>query len=198
MPITPLHYPLAYVISRMRRDLLLPGLIVGSFMPDIEVPFMWFFLTGVLPDHFILHSLVGAVTLGTLLSVIAVRLFYPVLMSRVFRIDRMALESRFVVSQTLVISCLVGVLSHLLLDYPMHWYNPILWPWVNPFDVVGPLVAVFSFLGPVEGLPFLVANLLVSVTMGIAGLIILVRHRGARLWGSILMDSWQQPVQLRP
>ncbi len=195
MPVTPLHYPLAYVISRLSRKLSLPGLFVGSVMPDIEVPFMWFFLTGVLPDHFILHSLVGAVTLGIVLSVVAVRLLYPALVSSIFRIDRKPLESRCVVNRTLVISCLLGVLSHLLLDYPMHWYNPVLWPWVNPFDIVGPLVVFFSFLGPVEGLPFLVANVLFNSAMGIAGLIILVRRRGTRLWESLLTDSWEQSAE---
>lgn len=197
MPVTPLHYPLAYVVSRVSRNLSLPGLTIGSLIPDIEVPLMWFFLTGVLPDHFVLHSLVGAVTLGTMLSVIVVRLFYPVLVSRVFRIDRRALESRCVMNRTLVISCLLGVLSHLVLDYPMHWYNPILWPWVDPFDVVGPLVGFFGFLGPVEGLPFLVANVVVSVPMGIAGLFILVRHRGTHLWESVLTDTWERSAESR-
>jgi hypothetical protein len=194
MPITPLHYPFAYAISRLNRGLSLPGLVVGSFIPDIEVPFMWFFMTGVLPDHFILHSFIGAVTVGTLLSVIGVRFFYPFFVSRIFRIDRRRLEGLCQMSPTLVLSCLLGVFSHLLLDYPMHWYNPILWPWVSPFDLVGPLVALFCFLGPVDGLPFMVANLLVSVPMAIAGLIILVKHRGTGLWDSLLMSSWVQPA----
>ncbi|KKK92066.1 hypothetical protein LCGC14_2706670, partial [marine sediment metagenome] len=68
MPITPLHYPLAWGLSKIDKRLILPGLIVGSFIPDIEVPILFIFFSGVLPDHLVLHSLVGAITIGTIIS----------------------------------------------------------------------------------------------------------------------------------
>ena len=53
MPITPLHYPIAWGLSKLDKRLNLPGLIVGSFIPDIEVPFLFIFFSGVLPDHLV-------------------------------------------------------------------------------------------------------------------------------------------------
>ncbi len=40
MPITPLHYPVAWGLSKLDKRLNLQGLIVGSFIPDIELPFL--------------------------------------------------------------------------------------------------------------------------------------------------------------
>ena len=46
--------------------------------------------------------------------------------STIFRVDRDDLKDACSLSVMLVVSCLIGVLSYLLLDYPMHWFNPIL------------------------------------------------------------------------
>lgn len=82
----------------------------------------------------------------------------------------------------LVLSCLIGVLSHLLLDFPMHWFNPILWPWVNPYDIVGPLVLFFAPYGPINGAAFWMANGLTSAIMIVAWLAILVYYYDKELW----------------
>ena len=142
MPITPLHYPFAYLISKISRKFSLPGLVVGSVIPDIEVPLMWVFFAN-LPDHLFLHSLVGALTIGTLLGVIVTYFLYPLIVSFAFKIERNELSQVCRITPWMVVSCLLGVLSHLVLDFPMHWYNPILWPWVNPYDIVGPFVLLF-------------------------------------------------------
>jgi hypothetical protein len=142
MPATPFHYPFAFLISKTNRRFLLPGLVVGSMIPDIEVPIMWIFFPS-LPDHLLLHSLIGALTLGTLLAVVVTRFLYPPVMSLVFQIDSQDLKQTCQVNSWMLFSCLIGVMSHLILDFPMHWYNPILWPWVNPMDIIGPLVLVF-------------------------------------------------------
>jgi len=39
MSLTPLHYPIAYLFYKVDRRLVLPGLIVGSMLPGIEIPF---------------------------------------------------------------------------------------------------------------------------------------------------------------
>jgi hypothetical protein len=44
MPVTPLHYPAAWGLSKLDKRLSLPALIVGSFIPDIEVPILFLFL----------------------------------------------------------------------------------------------------------------------------------------------------------
>lgn len=183
MPITPLHYPLAFVLSKTNKKLLLPGVVVGSVIPDIEVPLMWIFFSD-LPDHLFLHSLVGAVTVGTLLAVVVTWLFYTPIISTIFRVDKGELKEASTLSTMLFLSCLVGVLSHLLLDYPMHWFNPILWPWVNPYDVVGPLVLFFAPFGPINGTAFWMANTLTSAIMLLAWLSILVYYRNNDLWGN--------------
>ncbi|MFW9975593.1 MAG: DUF4184 family protein [Candidatus Thorarchaeota archaeon] len=183
MPITPLHYPLAFVLSKTNKKLLLPGVVVGSVIPDIEVPLMWIFFSD-LPDHLFLHSLVGAVTVGTLLAVVVTWLFYTPIISTIFRVDKGELKEASTLSTMLFLSCLVGVLSHLLLDYPMHWFNPILWPWVNPYDVVGPLVLFFAPFGPINGTAFWMANTLTSAIMILAWLSILVYYQNNDLWGN--------------
>lgn len=183
MPLTPLHYPLAFGLSKTNKRLLLPGVVVGSVIPDIEVPIMWVFFSD-LPDHLFLHSLVGAVSVGTLLAVLVTWLLYPTIISTMFRVDKDDLKEACSLSAMLVVSCLIGVLSHLLLDYPMHWFNPILWPWVNPYDVVGPLVLFFAPYGPINGTAFWMANRLTSAIMIIAWLPILIYYRNKGLWSN--------------
>ncbi len=67
MPTTHLHYLFAFLVSKADKRLSLPGLVVGSVIPDIEVPFMWMFFAS-LPDHLFLHCLLGALTIETLLA----------------------------------------------------------------------------------------------------------------------------------
>jgi len=183
MPITPLHYPLAFGLSKTNKRFLLPGVVVGSVIPDIEVPLMWVFFSD-LPDHLFLHSLVGAVSVGTLLAVVVTWLLYPPIISAIFRVDKDDLKEACSLSGMLVVSCLIGVLSHLLLDYPMHWFNPILWPWVNPYDVVGPLVLVFTPYGPINGMAYWLANYLTSAVMIVAWLPIFIYYWNNDLWSN--------------
>ncbi|MGY5865929.1 MAG: DUF4184 family protein [Candidatus Thorarchaeota archaeon] len=183
MPLTPLHYPLAHGLSKVGKKLSLPGLVVGAVIPDIEVPLMRIFFSD-LPDHLVLHSLIGAATLGTFLAVIVTWLIYPPTISTIFGVNHERLEETSGLSKMLVVSCLIGVLSHVLLDYPMHWFNPILWPWIDPFEVVGPLVLLFTPFGSISGTAFQMANLLTSAVMGVWWLLILVKYWGKDLWGN--------------
>jgi membrane-bound metal-dependent hydrolase YbcI (DUF457 family) len=155
--------------------------VVGSVIPDIEVPLMWIFFND-LPDHQFLHSFIGAVTAGTLLAVLVTWLLYPRIISTLFGVDGENLKEVTGLSKMLVLSCLIGVLSHLLVDYPMHWYNPILWPLVNPFDVVGPLVLLFTPFG--SGTAFQMANLLTNAFMGVWWTVIIMYYWRKDLWGN--------------
>lgn len=189
MPLTPLHYPLAWLMSKANKKLVLPALVVGSVIPDIEVPILWYFFSGVLPDHLILHSLVGGLTLGTILAVVGASLFYPWIISTIFRVDRQDLRDACRITPIFVISCFLGVVSHLLIDYTMHWFNPILWPWVDPFVFVGPLVLLFAVGGDIEGTGFLAANLLTSVIMAIFWIAILIKYANDDLWRNVWVGS---------
>jgi hypothetical protein len=164
---------------------------VGSMIPDIEIPIMWIFFPS-MQDHFFLHSLVGALTLGTSLACVVTRFLYPSIVSFVFRIERESLRKVCRISISMVVSCLIGVMSHLILDFPMHWYNPILWPWVNPTDIIGPLVLVFM---PSYSLwmSYLIASAVMHAAMLILWVAILVSlHFKKNLWFRHWVGDTQQ------
>ena len=189
MPVTPLHYPAAYGLSKIGRRLSFPGLIVGSVIPDLEVPILWLFFTGVLPDHLILHSFIGALTLGTVIAVLSTRYIYPPIISWFFRVDRTKLNDACSLNSNLVISCIVGIIGHLLLDYTMHWFNPLFWPFVDPFVIVGPLVLLFAPLDGLEGTPFHVANYLVSGVMALLWILIIFKYKNDNLWEHVWLGD---------
>jgi len=158
---------------------------VGSFIPDIEVPILMIFFNGVLPDHFILHSLIGALTIGTVISTMVTVMFYPFLTSLFFRIDIDKTKEICRLSPALVLSCMLGNIFHILLDVPMHPFNPVLWPFVDPYSIVGFLVIVFSVDGSFS-LGFLIANILNNVITGLLMLAIMIKSR-KNLWEQILI-----------
>ncbi len=197
MPITPLHYPVAWGLSKLDKRMNLPGLIVGSFIPDIEVPFLVLFFFGVLPDHLILHSLVGAFTFGTIISIFVTIYLYPILTSFFFHLDRAKIKEVCRLSPTLVLSCMLGNIFHILLDIPMHPFNPVLWPFVDPYNIVGILVLIFTIEGDVS-LGFLHARILVNVLMisimGMILTIIIIKNR-KNLWEHLLIGKTHKKIE---
>ena len=158
---------------------------MGSFIPDIEVPILIVFFNGVLPDHFILHSLIGALTIGTVISTMVTVMFYPFLTSLFFRIDIDKTKEICRLSPALLLSCMLGNIFHILLDLPMHPFNPVLWPFVDPYSIVGFLVIVFAIDGSFS-LGFLIANILNNVITGLLMLAITIKSR-RNLWEQILI-----------
>jgi len=131
MPLTPLHYCIAYFANKRKRELSLPALIVSSMIPDVETPFTYL-MTGGLYRRLVLHSLLGASTLGVLLSILLTIFLYPALVSPLFRLDRKMLEARCRFSSNkLVASCFVGCVTHVFLDSLHHEFNPLLYPFLN-------------------------------------------------------------------
>jgi len=187
MPITPLHYPVAWGLSKLDKRLNLPGLIVGSFIPDIEVPILIIFFHGVLPDHFILHSLIGAVTIGVFISTFVTVLLYPILVSMFFGVDRVKLNEVCRLTPVLVLSCMLGNLFHLLLDLLMHPFNPILWPFIDAYTIVGMLVLALAIEGDI-GLGFLRANILTNTITGLLMIAIILKSR-RNLWELIFVGK---------
>ena len=182
-----MHYPIAWGLSKIDKRLNLPGLIVGSFILDIEVPILLVFFNGVLPDHFILHSLVGALSLGTVISTITTVLLYPILTSLFFRLEKAKIKDVCRLTPALVLSCMLGNVFHILLDIPMHPFNPVLWPFVDTYSIVGILVLVFAVDGNIS-LGFLIANILNNVVMGLFMLTIVIKNR-KNLWEQILIGK---------
>lgn len=180
MPLTPFHYPVGYLLSKTNKKLRLPGLLVGSVIPDIEVPLMWICFPGVY-DHLLLHSLIGVLTIGTALAVIVTRLLYPPIISFFFRLEYNEVKEACKVTPMLILSCMIGALFHVLVDIPMHPYNPILWPWVNPGVIVGSVVSFFAEGGNIA-LGFTIANALFTAVMVVLGSIILAVNFGSGMW----------------
>ena len=130
MPFTPLHTVVAYLLNRWQRKLSLPALIVGTMVSDLEIPFVWF-VTGGLYGRLVLHSLLGAAVLGTSIAVLLTVFAYPAFVSSVFRLSKKEVEERCRFSSMLVFCCLVGGLSHVLIDSLHHSFNPLFYPFVN-------------------------------------------------------------------
>jgi len=165
----------------------LPGLIVGSFVPDIEVPILIIFFNGVLPDHFIMHSLIGALTIGTIISTLVTVMLYPILTSLFFRLDKVKTKEVCRLTPALVLSCMLGNVFHILLDIPMHPFNLVLWPFVDPYSIIGILVLVFAVDGNIS-LGFLIARILNNVIMGLFMCAIVIKTR-RNLWEQILIGK---------
>ena len=135
MPATPLHCSIAYLINRWKLQLSLPALLVSSMVPDLEIPVL-FLVTGGFRGRLVLHSLLGAATLGTFLSVLLTIFLYPPAASFFFKLDRKKVEERCRFSSILVASCIVGGILHVIVDSMTHEFNPVLYPFVkDSFDM---------------------------------------------------------------
>lgn len=130
MPLTPLHCGVAYLINRWKPQLSLPALLVSSMASDLEIPVL-FYITGGLQDRLVLHSLFGAATLGTFLSVLLTVFLYPPTVSLFFKLDKKRIEERCRFSGTLVISCILGGLLHVFVDSMTHNFNPVFYPFMK-------------------------------------------------------------------
>ncbi|MFW9848671.1 MAG: DUF4184 family protein [Candidatus Thorarchaeota archaeon] len=189
MPFTLFHYPFGYWLSKVDRKLVLPALIVGSLIPDIEVPLLGILFTGTVPNHLFLHSLIGALTLGLLLSVVVTRFIYPSVIEWTFKVEREKLDNACRITSWMVTSCAIGLVGHIAVDYFHHWYNPIFWPWVDPFIIVGPLVSLFAMIFSTDILTgYVIANGLSNVTMLIV-LIWIIRRNKENRWNRLWLGS---------
>ena len=127
MPAIFLHSFFAYLINRWKPQFSLPPLLVGSMLPDIEVIPIYYLTNGTI-DRLILHSIIGAFTIGTILSVGIVLFIYPSIVSHFFKIDINDIKKKCCFSITLIGLCMIGNLSHVLVDATTHEYNPLAYP----------------------------------------------------------------------
>jgi membrane-bound metal-dependent hydrolase YbcI (DUF457 family) len=127
MPVTPLHYSVAYLIGKVKIGFVLPALVVGSMIPDLEV-FAAIVSGGLIPPRGLMHSLVGAVTVDAFLAVLVTVFLYPLLVSWIFKLEKKDAAEKCRFSGMLLLSAFVGTLSHVLIDATNHEYNPLLFP----------------------------------------------------------------------
>lgn len=135
--------------------------------PDLEIPFIVLFLGTDIPNRLVLHSIFGAATIGTFFAVIFTVKIYPNLVNSLFHVNKERVKTKCRMSLGLVVSVLVGILSHVLLDVTNHPYNPLFWPFSYTF-VNSPIY--FALGTPIR-------SLYIQVIMGVflVGLIIVYR-----------------------
>ena len=139
MPLTPLHHPIAYFVYKLDKRFSLPGLVVGCMFPDLEIPVMMLLFETQVPNHLVLHSLLGSATIGTLLALIFTVHVYPPLVNHLFHVDKKRVKSKCKLSFTVFFSVLVGNLSHVLLDVTNHPYSPVFWPFLPATAASNPI-----------------------------------------------------------
>ncbi len=164
MPITLFHYPVAYILYKLGGNLSLPALVVGSMLPDLEIPFMVLLFGNSVPNHLLLHSLLGALTLGTALAIAITVLIYPKLTSAVFPIDKLKVKEKCRLSPALAFSCALGCISHVLLDITNHAYNPVFWPFLSLNETPSPIVPI---IGGAETASLLIHALMAALFVGL-------------------------------
>ncbi len=136
MPYTPIHLSIAYLARAIKPSLSLPALIVSAMAPDLEIPLLYIITDGQY-SRLILHSLLGAATLATMLSVLLTVFVYSPLVSFLFKLDNKTVKDRCRFSWSIVALCLFGSISHVLIDALHHEYNPLLFPFkYNSFNAL--------------------------------------------------------------
>ena len=131
MPVTPLHYGAAYIISKVKIGLVLPALVVGSMLPDLE-PFASIATGGSLtPPRGLMHSLLGAITFDAFLTALVTMFLYPLLVSWIFKLEKKDVAEKCRFSCMLILSALIGTFFHVLIDSLSHEYNPLLYPFTS-------------------------------------------------------------------
>jgi membrane-bound metal-dependent hydrolase YbcI (DUF457 family) len=107
----------------------------------------------------VLHSLVGGLTLGTLIAVAITVLLYASVVGTILPINKQKLKEQCRMSRWLVASAAIGVLSHNLLDIANHTYNPVFWPFQSLLQTPSPIVPLLGGRGTasliVEGIMLL-------------------------------------------
>jgi membrane-bound metal-dependent hydrolase YbcI (DUF457 family) len=164
LPVTPFHYPVAYILYKLGGKLSLPALIVGSMLPDLEIPFIVLLFGTSVPNHLLLHSLTGALTVGTALAIAITVFIYPRLMSAIFPADKLKVKEKCHLSISLIFSCALGCLSHVLLDVTNHAYNPLFWPFLASNETPSSIV---PFLGGVETASLLIHAVMIVLFIGL-------------------------------
>lgn len=132
-------------------------------LPDLEIPFMVLLFGTSSPTHLLLHSILGSLTVGTAIAVAITVSIYPNVTGAIFPIDKLKVKERCQFSLTLVFSCAIGCLSHVLLDVTNHAYNPVFWPFLSSAETPSPIIPL---LGGVQTAFLLVHSLMFALFVG--------------------------------
>ena len=188
MPLTPLHFPIAYGIYVFvkryfpkYKDVSLPGLVLGSFFPDLEIAVAYLISWGNVYFRTVFHSLIGAGTIGAFLTFLLFGYLYTPFVSSLFSIEKQKIKPHCKFSSGMFASCFFGNISHVLLDLVNHDFNTIFWPFI-------PLITspISIALGGTQSASFVAHSIL-----GIILLIIVIQNR-ENLWENLLIGKSEE------
>ena len=127
MVLTPLHYPQAYFFYKLgEKKLSFPGLLIGSFLPDIEIPVLILLGCNYPYCRLVLHSFLGSLMFSWIIGLAVLPLYKFLLKSflkyrREIKVDMLAY----------IVSVEISSLTHVFVDGMHHSYNPLLWPFTS-------------------------------------------------------------------
>jgi hypothetical protein len=128
-------------------------------IPDVEVPAIYYLTNGAI-DRLLFRSIIGAATIGTIVSAGIVVFIYPSFISLFFKIDKNYIKKKCNFSGTLLGLCLIGNLSHVLIDATHHAFNPLLYPVIiesiDLFRISSNRIVDTGIIGGVLALIFLI------------------------------------------
>ncbi len=123
MPFTPYHFgPSGFIGLALRKYIDIPVFVLANVIVDIEVLVLNLLGTG-WPMHRYTHTLL----LGSAAGVIWAILAYPLrhLFKKIMQLIRIPYQTNF---RKMVISGVLGVWLHVVIDAIYHWDVALLWP----------------------------------------------------------------------
>ena len=116
-------------------------------------------------------------------------LIYPIVTSLIFGNEKTRIKEVCKLTPILVLSCIIGNVSHIFLDVFIHRLNSILWLFVDPNEIPGILTLTFAFTlkGDIN-LGSIYASVLLHVTFISLTLVIVFKSRKNR-WELILLSN---------
>lgn len=163
MPITPFHMTVAWAFHRLTgRRSLQPALLIGSMVPDLEIPFL--VLAGYKYPYtrLVLHSFIGGALFGTIITVLILYSVFPYVASIFTRISFKEIRNMFEIKSAIFWSLIGVVLLHVFVDALHHLYNPLLWPFSSEnvtLFVIGNYATTTIYVHILTGIPLFVVVL---------------------------------------
>lgn len=141
MTLTPLHVAFVWVLKRRFRKLHFSALTVGAVIPDVEPLIAWIFGWSMFcdwdfpcshaPDRLVLHSIVGAITIDVVLTIIFVKIIGKL------GIERLGIcgFSNVKTNAAFLASAAIGSLSHVFVNMRLSC------PFISTYSLVYTIIA---------------------------------------------------------
>jgi len=179
IPITPFHMTFAWAFHRLTgKRTVQPALLIGSMVPDIEIPFLVFVGYTYPHTRLVLHSFLGGAILGTLIAIGLLYIVFPFVAA--FFTGRAPSEIKNMYNfKNVVISSLIGVVFlHVFIDALHHPYNPLFWPFTPEnitLFVIGNYALTTVYIHIISGIPLVII------------ILYLIIKRDSELWAKWLL-----------